>query len=70
MVSCRCGRGLSASLLRQSTYSTVRFGVYNNYLAGQAKQLSEKEQLSVGSTVACAGLAGGIAGMIGNPTEV
>jgi dicarboxylate transporter 10 len=61
--------GLSASLLRQSTYSTARFGVYN-YLARQTKELSGQKQLSVGSTIACAGLAGGIAGTIGNPTEV
>jgi solute carrier family 25 (mitochondrial dicarboxylate transporter), member 10 len=61
--------GLSASLLRQSTYSTARFGVYN-YLAQQAKELSGTKQLSLGSTITCAGLAGGIAGVIGNPTEV
>jgi dicarboxylate transporter 10 len=61
--------GLSASLLRQSTYSTARFGVYN-YLARQTKELSGTKQLSLGSTITCAGLAGGIAGVIGNPTEV
>jgi solute carrier family 25 (mitochondrial dicarboxylate transporter), member 10 len=61
--------GLSASLLRQSTYSTARFGVYN-YLAQQAKELSGTKQLSLGSTITCAGLADGIAGVIGNPTEV
>ena len=61
--------GLSASLLRQSTYSTARFGVYS-YLARQVKGLSGTQQLSLGSTVTCAGLAGGIAGVIGNPTEV
>ena len=27
-------------------------------------------KLSTGSTIACAGVAGGLAGMIGNPTEV
>jgi solute carrier family 25 (mitochondrial dicarboxylate transporter), member 10 len=61
--------GLSASLLRQSTYSTARFGVYN-YLAQQVKEPSGGKQLSLGSTITCAGLAGGIAGVIGNPTEV
>lgn len=43
--------GLSASILRQSTYSTTRFGL-------------------TPSIILCSGLAGGIAGMIGNPTEV
>lgn len=61
--------GLSASLLRQSTYSTARFGAYN-YFARQAMELSGKEKQSMGSTITCAGLAGGMAGMIGNPTEV
>jgi solute carrier family 25 (mitochondrial dicarboxylate transporter), member 10 len=61
--------GLSASLLRQSTYSTARFGVYN-YFARQAMELSGKEKQSMGSIITCAGLAGGMAGMIGNPTEV
>jgi dicarboxylate transporter 10 len=28
------------------------------------------EKLSMASTIGCAGVAGGLAGMIGNPTEV
>jgi solute carrier family 25 (mitochondrial dicarboxylate transporter), member 10 len=61
--------GLSASLLRQATYSTTRFGVYN-YLAREAQRRSGKKELSMPTTIAFAGLAGGIAGMVGNPTEV
>jgi dicarboxylate transporter 10 len=60
--------GLSASILRQSTYSTARFGLYS-ILCGQVQQRSGTK-LSTASTVACAGVAGGLAGMIGNPTEV
>jgi dicarboxylate transporter 10 len=60
--------GLSASILRQTTYSTARFGLYNS-LARKAKQLSG-DKLSSTSTVACAGIAGGAAGMLGNPAEV
>jgi len=60
--------GLSASILRQTTYSTARFALYD-ILARQMQQRTG-EKLSSGSTVLCAGVAGGLAGMIGNPTEV
>jgi dicarboxylate transporter 10 len=60
--------GLSASILRQTTYSTARFGLYNA-LAQKAKQMSGGK-LSSTSTIVCAGVAGGAAGMLGNPTEV
>jgi dicarboxylate transporter 10 len=61
--------GLSASMLRQSTYSTARFGLYN-YFAGKARERSGAARLSSGVEIACAGVAGGFAGLIGNPTEV
>ncbi|KAF2093565.1 mitochondrial dicarboxylate transporter [Rhizodiscina lignyota] len=60
--------GLSASILRQSTYSTARFGLYNLF-ASHFKP-SSGQKLSPGTTMACAGLAGGIAGCIGNPAEI
>ena len=62
-------QGLSASIMRQSTYSTARLGLYN-YLAHTLKRTSSTQNLSTSSTIACAGVAGGIAGLIGNPTEV
>ena len=61
--------GLSASILRQATYSTARFGLYNAF-AEQWKRRSEGGKLSTSATIACAGLAGGLAGVIGNPAEV
>ncbi|KAK3305700.1 mitochondrial carrier domain-containing protein [Chaetomium strumarium] len=61
--------GLSASILRQSTYSTARFGLYT-VLSRQLQQRSGTSKLSTTSTIACAGVAGGLAGMVGNPTEV
>ena len=61
--------GLSASVLRQSSYSSTRFGVYS-YLVHEARQRSERKELSTSSIILCAGLAGGIAGLVGNPTEV
>lgn len=61
--------GISASILRQSTYTTLRFGAYN-YMAAQARERSGKEKLSSMTEIALAGAAGGMAGLIGNPTEV
>jgi len=60
--------GLSASILRQTTYSTARFALYD-ILARQVQQRTGKK-LTAGSTIVCAGVAGGLAGMLGNPTEV
>ena len=60
--------GLSASVLRQTTYSTARFALYD-VLARQIQGRTGKK-LTTGSTVLCAGVAGGLAGMVGNPTEV
>lgn len=60
--------GLSASILRQTTYSTARFALYD--ILARNLQRRNGGKLSAGSTIACAGLAGGLAGMIGNPTEV
>lgn len=61
--------GLSASILRQGTYSTARFGIYN-YLTSEALQESGKSRLPLSWNIAFAGIAGGVAGLIGNPTEV
>jgi hypothetical protein len=60
--------GLSASILRQTTYSTARFALYDILARNIQRRTGGK--LSTGSTIACAGMAGGLAGMIGNPTEV
>lgn len=61
--------GISASILRQSTYSTARFGLYN-YFASEARHRTGRRQLARSWEIACAGLAGGLAGLVGNPTEV
>ncbi|KIX04847.1 uncharacterized protein Z518_05718 [Rhinocladiella mackenziei CBS 650.93] len=61
--------GISASMLRQSTYSTTRFGLYN-YFAHEARQRTGQQRLSSSLEIACAGFAGGFAGLVGNPTEV
>lgn len=61
--------GLSASILRQCTYTTTRFGVYN-YLADEARNKTGQQKLSSATEIILAGAAGGLAGLIGNPTEV
>lgn len=66
-------QGLSASILRQCTYSTARFALYG-WLTTAAKQRSSKRGSSTttgfGTTLACSSLAGGVAGLIGNPAEI
>ncbi|KAH6889832.1 mitochondrial dicarboxylate transporter [Thelonectria olida] len=61
--------GLSASFLRQGTYSTARFGIHS-LLSQKVLAYTGEKRLSVSSNIACAGLAGGIAGLVGNPAEV
>jgi solute carrier family 25 (mitochondrial dicarboxylate transporter), member 10 len=61
--------GISASILRQSTYTTLRFGAYN-YMAQQAREKTGQRKLSSMTEIALAGAAGAMAGVVGNPTEV
>ncbi|CAO3697287.1 unnamed protein product [Rhizopus stolonifer] len=58
--------GLSASLLRQGTYSTVRFGLYDRFktiVAGDAKPTMKQ-------LFFCSTMAGVLGGAIGNPSDV
>ncbi|KAG9953765.1 hypothetical protein KCU85_g885, partial [Aureobasidium melanogenum] len=61
--------GLTGSWLRQCSYSTARFGLYN-YFAKEVKQRTGTTKLTAGWEVVCSGVAGGAAGLVGNPTEV
>lgn len=61
--------GLSASMLRQGTYSTTRFGLHS-YISNAALSRSGRDSLPLTWNIACAGVSGGVAGLIGNPTEV
>ncbi|GAB7339733.1 hypothetical protein MBLNU457_6298t1 [Dothideomycetes sp. NU457] len=61
--------GLSASWLRQCFYSTARFGL-NSYFVEKAKLRTGQQKLSASWEIVCAGASGGLAGMIGNPTEI
>ncbi|KAH7247115.1 mitochondrial dicarboxylate transporter [Fusarium solani] len=61
--------GLSASILRQGTYSTARFG-FHTYFSDKLLNYTGAKKLSVTQNIACAGVAGGVAGLVGNPAEV
>lgn len=56
--------GLTASLLRQATYSTTRFGIYE-----VAKQSAGKDS-GFGTKVAMAAAAGAAGGFIGTPADM
>ncbi|KAG0262600.1 Mitochondrial dicarboxylate transporter [Actinomortierella ambigua] len=60
--------GLSASLLRQGTYSTVRFGAYDVL----KDKLGPKDgsRIPVGTMLMCGVLAGCLGGGFGNPADV
>ncbi|KAG2235967.1 mitochondrial carrier domain-containing protein [Thamnidium elegans] len=58
--------GLSASLLRQGTYSTIRFGLYDQFkwsVAGDQKP-------TVRQLLFCSTMAGILGGAFGNPSDV
>ncbi|KAJ5380551.1 Mitochondrial dicarboxylate transporter [Penicillium cataractarum] len=64
--------GLSAALLRQITYSTTRFGIYEELKSRFAKPSTDSSSTSPGFLtllgIACA--SGLIGGFVGNPSDV
>ncbi|KAF1996397.1 mitochondrial carrier [Amniculicola lignicola CBS 123094] len=63
--------GISASILRQSTYSTTRFalhGFFSQKLTSMSSSPQAKPTQAI--TITSAALAGGVAGIVGNPAEV
>jgi dicarboxylate transporter 10 len=58
--------GLSASILRQATYSTVRFGVYEKL----KEMISKNKKTSAGELLICSSIAGALGGALGNPGDV
>lgn len=60
--------GLSASLLRQATYSTVRFGVYE-YMKEQYTE-TYNTMPSTAVLLPMSMLSGGLGGLVGNPSDV
>ncbi|PBP20300.1 hypothetical protein BUE80_DR008955 [Diplocarpon rosae] len=57
-------RGLSASLLRQITYSTTRFGIYEQLKSAQSSKPTFP------TLIAMASASGFIGGVVGNPADV
>lgn len=60
--------GLSASLLRQATYSTTRFGIYEYLKESFANP--DGSQPGTAILLPCSMLAGAIGGLVGNPADV
>jgi len=58
--------GLSASVLRQMTYSLVRLGSYE----GIKSWIAKGKQANTGQLLLAAGLAGGLGGVAGNPADI
>ena len=68
-------RGLSAALLRQLTYSTVRFGVYEDLKVRftpppDPSNPSQKPTISLPRLIALSSVAGLLGGIAGNPGDV
>ncbi len=59
--------GLSASILRQATYSTTRFAVYE---FGKAKISSGEKDLAFYKKILLAGGSGFLGSIIGNPADL
>ncbi|KAL0075580.1 mitochondrial carrier domain-containing protein [Phycomyces blakesleeanus] len=59
--------GISASLLRQATYSTVRFGAYDKL---KYQFTSNNEKLSIWKMLLCSSAAGAMGGACGNPGDI
>ncbi|KAI9320791.1 mitochondrial carrier domain-containing protein [Dichotomocladium elegans] len=63
--------GLSASILRQSTYSTVRFGAYEKLKQGLiASSDDPSKKPKVWELLICSSTAGALGGLFGNPGDV
>jgi len=64
-------KGLSASILRQLTYSTTRFGIYEKTKEYMAKRSpSHNESPSLISLIGMASGSGFLGGIAGNPADV
>ncbi|KAL0260422.1 Mitochondrial dicarboxylate transporter [Diplodia seriata] len=60
-------RGLSASLLRQITYSTTRFGIYEQLKTSLTTSTSKP---SMPTLIAISSASGFLGGIVGNPADV
>lgn len=60
--------GLTASLLRQGTYSTVRFGVYEFLKESYVEKTGKSPNTTV--LLPMSMLAGALGGLVGNPSDV
>lgn len=62
--------GLTASLLRQMTYSVTRFGAYDKLKEMTLKQNADGKALGPLQMALCASAAGAAGGLAGNPADI
>lgn len=62
--------GLTASLLRQATYSTTRFGIYEFLKEKYALKLGHNKTPSMAALLPMSMVAGALGGLVGNPADV
>ncbi|RLO11395.1 hypothetical protein DYB28_001622 [Aphanomyces astaci] len=62
-------RGITGGLMREGTYSTVRFGVYQ-YLKDVAVERNNGEALPLVENIALSMFGGAVGGFCGNPADV
>ncbi|CAI5760607.1 unnamed protein product [Candida verbasci] len=61
--------GLTASLLRQATYSTTRFGIYE-FLKEEYIEYSHNPKPATGILLPISMISGALGGLVGNPSDV
>ncbi|KAK6456345.1 mitochondrial dicarboxylate transport protein [Scheffersomyces xylosifermentans] len=61
--------GLTASLLRQATYSTARFGIYE-FLKEKYVETTNNSKPSTAVLLPMSMVAGALGGLVGNPSDV
>lgn len=61
--------GLTATLLRQFTYSVTRFAVYED-MKSRVAASSGRTAPTTAQLALCSGTAGAVAGVVGNPAEI
>ena len=61
--------GISAALLRQATYSTTRFAIYEATKSAMMKSSNEKS-LPFWKSILLAGFSGAVGGLFGTPADV
>ena len=75
-VPCLCGSpcvtstGLTASLLREGSYSTIRMGGYENIKSLLVNSSAERDNLPLSKKIIAGAVSGALGAGIANPTDL